>query len=159
MHVGSIGISSSGQAGIEIFIRGVPNTYDVKTIIDQYRFPLRARQLVRELGFAQRQMVEILKAVSRGARVLILDEPTSSLSLREEERLFAIMDAGNARPTRTWSEHHQLREGQPDSPHHEFSTTHSPLKIRSAEIYLGRGSNQRGAAEALPHSSRALLGL
>jgi Bacterial PH domain len=38
MHVGSIGISSSGQAGIEIFIRGVPNPYDVKSIIDQYRF-------------------------------------------------------------------------------------------------------------------------
>jgi hypothetical protein len=38
MHVGSIGISSSGQAGIEIFIRGIPNPYDVKTIIDRYRF-------------------------------------------------------------------------------------------------------------------------
>jgi hypothetical protein len=38
MHVGSIGISSSGQAGIEIFIRGIPNPYDVKTIIDHYRF-------------------------------------------------------------------------------------------------------------------------
>ena len=38
MHVGSIGISSSGQAGIEIFIRGIPNPYEVKSIIDQYRF-------------------------------------------------------------------------------------------------------------------------
>ena len=38
MHVGSIGISSSGQAGIEIFIRGIPHPYDVKRIIDQYRF-------------------------------------------------------------------------------------------------------------------------
>jgi Bacterial PH domain len=38
MHVGSIGISSSGQSGIEIFIRGIPNPYEVKRIIDQYRF-------------------------------------------------------------------------------------------------------------------------
>ncbi len=38
MHVGSIGISSAGQAGIEIFIRGIPNPYDVKSIIDQHRF-------------------------------------------------------------------------------------------------------------------------
>jgi hypothetical protein len=38
MHVGSIGISSSGQAGIEIFIRGIPNPYDVKSIIDHFRF-------------------------------------------------------------------------------------------------------------------------
>jgi hypothetical protein len=33
-----MGISSSGQAGIEIFIRGIPNPYHVKSIIDQYRF-------------------------------------------------------------------------------------------------------------------------
>ena len=65
---------------------------DAQAIIDRYGFPLRAGQLVRDLGFAQRQMVEILKAVSRGAKVLILDEPTSSLSLREEETLFALMD-------------------------------------------------------------------
>jgi hypothetical protein len=38
MHVGSIGISTSGQAGIEIFIRGIPNPYDLKNVIDQYRF-------------------------------------------------------------------------------------------------------------------------
>jgi hypothetical protein len=38
MHVGSIGISSSGQSGIEIFIRGIPNPYEVKSIIDHYRF-------------------------------------------------------------------------------------------------------------------------
>ena len=64
---------------------------EAQAIIDQYRFPLRATQPVRDLGFAQRQMVEILKAVSRGARALVLDEPTSSLSLREEEKLFAIV--------------------------------------------------------------------
>ena len=65
---------------------------DAQAVIDRYGFPLRAGQLVRDLGFAQRQMVEILKAVSRGAKVLILDEPTSSLSLREEETLFALME-------------------------------------------------------------------
>ena len=42
-HVGTIGISSSGQAGIEICIRGIPNPYDVKTIIDRYRFGESAR--------------------------------------------------------------------------------------------------------------------
>ena len=70
---------------------------DAQAIIDQYGFPLRAGQKVRDLGFAQRQMIEVLKAVSRGARVLIMDEPTSSLSLREEEKLFAIMDELKAR--------------------------------------------------------------
>jgi len=64
---------------------------DAQAVIDHYGFPLRAGQTVRDLGFAQRQMVEVIKAVSRGARVLIMDEPTSSLSLREEETLFATI--------------------------------------------------------------------
>ena len=70
---------------------------DAQGIIDHYGFPLRAGQAVRDLGFAQRQMVEVLKAASRGARVLIMDEPTSSLSLREEDKLFAIIDELKAR--------------------------------------------------------------
>ena len=44
------------------------------------------------LPIAQRQLVEIAKALSTEARVLILDEPTSSLSARETERLLAIVD-------------------------------------------------------------------
>jgi ABC-type sugar transport system ATPase subunit len=60
-------------------------------LIEQYGFELRATTRLRQLGFAQRQMVEILKNISRGARVLILDEPTSSLSVREEEKLFSIL--------------------------------------------------------------------
>ena len=44
------------------------------------------------LPIAQRQLVEIAKALSCEARVLILDEPTSSLSSREADRLLSIMD-------------------------------------------------------------------
>lgn len=46
---------------------------------------------VGRLPIAQRQMVEIAKALTRGARVLALDEPTSSLSAREVDRLFATV--------------------------------------------------------------------
>ena len=46
---------------------------------------------VGRLPIAQRQMVEIAKALTRGARVLALDEPTSSLSAREVERLFGTV--------------------------------------------------------------------
>ena len=54
-------------------------------------------QTVRDRGFAQRQMVEILKAVARGARVLIMDEPTSSLTMREERRSSRIIAELKAR--------------------------------------------------------------
>jgi L-arabinose transport system ATP-binding protein len=46
---------------------------------------------VKHLGIGQRQMVEIGKALSRDARVIAFDEPTSSLSSRETERLMAII--------------------------------------------------------------------
>jgi ABC-type sugar transport system ATPase subunit len=65
---------------------------DAQSLIDRYGFGLRASARVGDLGFAQRQMVEILKALSRGAKLLIMDEPTSSLTVREEETLFATVD-------------------------------------------------------------------
>jgi L-arabinose transport system ATP-binding protein len=46
---------------------------------------------VGRLPLAQRQMVEIAKALTRGARVIAFDEPTSSLSAREVRRLFGII--------------------------------------------------------------------
>jgi len=46
---------------------------------------------VSELSIAQRQLVEIAKALSIEARVIIMDEPTSSLSLAESARLLAVI--------------------------------------------------------------------
>ena len=49
------------------------------------------RQLVGQLSVAKQQMVEIAKAISTKARVLILDEPNSALTLEESERLFGVV--------------------------------------------------------------------
>jgi ribose transport system ATP-binding protein len=49
------------------------------------------KTLVRELSIAQQQMVEIAKALSQNARVIIMDEPTSSLTLTETDRLLATI--------------------------------------------------------------------
>ena len=47
--------------------------------------------LVANLSIGQRQMIEIAKALSRGAKVIAFDEPTSSLSAREIEKLFEVI--------------------------------------------------------------------
>ncbi len=65
---------------------------EAQAAIDRFGFALRAGDRVRDLPFAKRQLVEILKTLSRGARILIMDEPTSSLSAHEEEKLFAIIN-------------------------------------------------------------------
>ncbi len=52
---------------------------------------LSPRRRIRSLSIAQRQMVEIAKALSQNARVLILDEPTAVLSRPEVERLFDLI--------------------------------------------------------------------
>ena len=53
---------------------------------------IHPRDIVRNLSAADRQMVEIMRAVSRKAKVVIMDEPTSSLSEREIEALFSVVE-------------------------------------------------------------------
>ena len=48
-------------------------------------------RIMREMSVSQRQMVEIAKAVSYNAKVIVLDEPTSSLTEREVRKLFSII--------------------------------------------------------------------
>ena len=47
---------------------------------------------VKDLSTAQRQMLEIAKALSRNAEIIAFDEPTSSLTSREIEKLFAVIE-------------------------------------------------------------------
>jgi ribose transport system ATP-binding protein len=49
------------------------------------------RRQVRDLGIAQQQMVEVAKALSKEARIIIMDEPTSPLTNRETENLFRVI--------------------------------------------------------------------
>jgi ribose transport system ATP-binding protein len=64
----------------------------VRALIDKYEFEIDPDAVVDTLGMAQRQMVEILKALSADAKLIIMDEPTSSLSAAESEKLFETID-------------------------------------------------------------------
>ncbi len=77
------------RAGLRVNRRAL--VAQTEALIRAQGFEISATARVGDLPFAQRQQVEILKATSRGARVLIMDEPTSSLTTREEERLFDLI--------------------------------------------------------------------
>jgi ribose transport system ATP-binding protein len=64
---------------------------EVDGLIEKYGFNLSADAVVESLTIAQRQMVEILKALGAKSRIIIMDEPTASLSTSESETLFKII--------------------------------------------------------------------
>lgn len=57
-------------------------------ILDDFGFPYPATTLIRDLKLADVQMVEIIRAVSTNAKMIIMDEPTSSLDDQETKHLF-----------------------------------------------------------------------
>jgi ribose transport system ATP-binding protein len=74
---------------------GAAGVVDRRALVDQTRavlgaldFQLAPDAIVRHLGVAEQQMVEIAKALSQRARLIVMDEPTATLSAREIERLF-----------------------------------------------------------------------
>jgi ribose transport system ATP-binding protein len=73
----------------------IPGTIDDRTmhaeagrLLDGLGLDVDTRTVVHELGVAQQQVVEIAKALSQHARILVMDEPTAALSDREIARLF-----------------------------------------------------------------------
>ena len=62
-----------------------------KEILQSLRIDLNPDQVVGELSVSKQQMVEIAKALSVNAKILIMDEPTSALSSQEIEDLFRII--------------------------------------------------------------------
>jgi ribose transport system ATP-binding protein len=64
---------------------------EARRVLTTLAVDLDTRTLAHRLDVAQQQMVEIAKALSQNARILVMDEPTAALSDPEIERLFAII--------------------------------------------------------------------
>ncbi|WP_369146101.1 ABC transporter ATP-binding protein [Streptomyces sp. R44] len=74
--------------GEKLYGIGAKARKKIKEISDAYGLGVRPDALVEDLGVADRQRVEILKVLYRGARILILDEPTAVLVPQEVDALF-----------------------------------------------------------------------
>jgi len=59
-------------------------------LLTELRLPLDPQTPIGALGIGQQQLVEIAKALSHNARILVLDEPTAALTDHEVETLFGI---------------------------------------------------------------------
>jgi ABC-type uncharacterized transport system ATPase subunit len=89
----------SAHSVIENIILGHPSagnilnlkkaTEEITELCDRYGYKLDLKAKVWQLSEGEKQVVEILKALYRGAKILILDEPTSTLAPPETEKLLA----------------------------------------------------------------------
>lgn len=65
---------------------------EVSAVFERLGVPIDPSRIARGLSIAEQQLVEIAKALTRRARVLIMDEPTAALSPVEAQRLFGVVE-------------------------------------------------------------------
>lgn len=66
-------------------------TAKITELVEKYGFDLDPNMKIYEMSVSQKQTVEIIKVLYRGAHLLILDEPTAVLTPQETEKLFAVL--------------------------------------------------------------------
>lgn len=83
---------------------------DANQLMERLGFNVDTRAKVKDLGIGQQQLVEIAKAMSHDAKVLILDEPTSALAESEVDTLLQLMQRLKQQGTSCVMISHKLRE-------------------------------------------------
>lgn len=79
------------EVGGKIFTDSKEMLEESRKMLDKLGFKINPNTLVRDLSTAQQQIVEIVKAVSYDSKIIIMDEPTASLTQNEIEHLFKII--------------------------------------------------------------------
>src|SRR2546426_5967873 len=82
-------LGTHGSRGFRLELGAIDRR--VSELAQRYRMPVNPRARIWQLSVGERQRVEILKALYRGARILILDEPTSQLTPQEADDLFQTL--------------------------------------------------------------------
>lgn len=80
-----LGLNEKGRYDIK------KSTKKIKEICDLYGFELNLEKKIYEMSVSEKQTVEIIKVLYRGADILILDEPTAVLTPQETQKLFTIL--------------------------------------------------------------------
>ena len=80
-----LGLSDDGKFNIK------DSSVKIKSICEQYGFELDLNKKIYEMSVSEKQTVEIIKVLYRGADILILDEPTAVLTPQETQKLFNVL--------------------------------------------------------------------
>ena len=80
------------KSGGKAFIKWKELNKITQEFLDSFNFNLKADTKIEDLSASQKQMVEIAKVLYKKPKILVMDEPTSSLTIGETERLFEIMN-------------------------------------------------------------------
>jgi len=83
---------------------------DTEKILNKLNVDINPRDLVEKLSTAKKQMIEIAKAISLDAKVIIFDEPSTSLSEKDVENLFKVIKALKAEGVAIIYISHRLKE-------------------------------------------------
>ncbi len=75
-----------------IFVDKVKMHEEARNLLDEVGLNISTKTLVRDLSTAQKQMVEVAKSLSFNSKIVIMDEPTSSLTDSETRVLFSIIE-------------------------------------------------------------------
>lgn len=84
----NIALARPGSRATSRYDRG---REEIEALVEQYGLPVDLRKNVRELAMGERQKVEIIRELYRGATILILDEPTTHLTPGEFDGLFSAI--------------------------------------------------------------------
>ncbi len=119
---------------------------EVARLSARYRLPVDPGREVRSLSVGEKQRVEIVKALSRGAEILILDEPTAVLTPHETEELGTVLRALRAEGKGIVFITHRLPE--------VFAFSDRVMVLRSGVTALEKRTAETTAAEL----ARAMVG-
>jgi simple sugar transport system ATP-binding protein len=104
-----------------------------------FGFNIDPQKRVEELSVGQQQRVEVLKALYRGARILILDEPTAVLTPQEVEEFFKILRSMREQGNTIIIITHKLSE--------VLSLSDNVTVMRDGQVVGGRATKETNAAE------------
>lgn len=76
----------------KLFLNKKKNIQKIQNIIDKFNLEVELNKSVYEMSVGEKQNLEILKVLYRGANILILDEPTAVFTPQESEKLFKIIE-------------------------------------------------------------------